>query len=116
MCLISFVAASLLLQMYLKSMVDVEGDEILGSFDVSSLFTNVFVGEAASVIHEEDETLGDRTFIYGIVVKVLTIFWLELKKLLNHEYQTSNRVYETLTGSFPTLLVTLLSVFPWVCN
>ena len=52
MCLISFVAASLLLQMYLKSLVGVEGDEILGSFDVSSLLTNVFVGEAASVIHE----------------------------------------------------------------
>ena len=44
--------------------VHVESDEILVSFDVSSLFTNVPVGEAVSIIHKrlmEDETLGDRT-------------------------------------------------------
>ena len=44
--------------------VHVESDEILVSFDVSSLFTNVSVGEAVSIICErlmEDETLGDRT-------------------------------------------------------
>ena len=42
----------------------VESDEILVSFDVSSLFTNVPVGEAVSVICErlrEDGKLGDRT-------------------------------------------------------
>jgi len=47
----------------------VEGDEILVSFDVSSLFTNVPVGEAVSVIHErirEDGTLGDRNSLPGM--------------------------------------------------
>ena len=44
--------------------VHVESDEILVSFDVSSPFTNVPVGEAVSVICEwlrENGTLGDRT-------------------------------------------------------
>ena len=46
--------------------VHVESDEILVSFDVSSLFTNVPVGEAISTICvrlREDETLGDRTIL-----------------------------------------------------
>ena len=41
--------------------VHVESDEILVTFDVSSLFTNVPVGEAVSIICErlmEDGTLG----------------------------------------------------------
>ena len=39
-------------------------DEVLVSFDVVSLFTNVPIGEALQVIQErlrEDESLGDRT-------------------------------------------------------
>ena len=46
--------------------VHVESDEILVSFDVFSLFTNVPVGEAISIICvrlREDETLGDRTIL-----------------------------------------------------
>ena len=46
--------------------VHVESDEILVSFDVSSLFTNVPVDETIFVIHErlrEDKTLGDRTIL-----------------------------------------------------
>ena len=42
--------------------VHVESDEILVSFDVSSLFTSASVDEAISVIRErlrEDKTLGD---------------------------------------------------------
>ena len=41
-----------------------ESDEILVNFDVSSLFTNVPVGEAVSIRSErlmEDKTPGDRT-------------------------------------------------------
>ena len=44
--------------------VRVEEDEVLVSFDVSSLFTNVPVGEAVQVIRDRlrnDGTLGDRT-------------------------------------------------------
>ena len=44
--------------------VHVESDEILVSFDVSSLLTNVPVSEAVSIIRErlrEDRTLGNRT-------------------------------------------------------
>ena len=43
-----------------------ESDEILVSFDVSFLFTNVPVDEAISVIRErlrEDEALGDRLIL-----------------------------------------------------
>ena len=46
--------------------VHVESDEILVGFDVSSLFTNLPVDEAISVISErlrEDKTLGDRTIL-----------------------------------------------------
>ena len=46
--------------------VHVERDEILVSFDISSLFTNVLVGVAISIISErlrEDKTLGDRTIL-----------------------------------------------------
>ena len=43
--------------------VHVESDEILVSFDVSSLFTNVLASEAISIILGEDETLGDRTIL-----------------------------------------------------
>ena len=42
----------------------VEEDEMLVSFDVSSLFTNVPIDEAVQVIHDRlrrDETLVDRT-------------------------------------------------------
>ena len=48
----------------MRGSVHVERDEILVSFDVSSLFTNVPVGEAVFIIHErfrENKTLGDRT-------------------------------------------------------
>ena len=41
-----------------------ESDEIIGSFDVSSHFTNVPANEAHTVIYEtlrEDESLADRT-------------------------------------------------------
>ena len=48
----------------MRGSVHVEHDEILVSFDVSSLFTNVPVGEAVFIIHERfrgNKTLGDRT-------------------------------------------------------
>ena len=41
----------------------IEKDEVLASFDVSSLFTNVLVNEAVDVIQEqlmEDNTLSER--------------------------------------------------------
>ena len=44
----------------------VESDEILVSYNVSSLFTNVPVGEVVSIINErlrKDETMEDRTFL-----------------------------------------------------
>ena len=44
-----------------------ESDEILVNFDVSSLFTNVSVGEAVSIICQklrEHETLGNRTILF----------------------------------------------------
>ena len=44
--------------------IQLENDEVLASFDVSSLFTNVPVNEAVEVIQErliEDETLQGRT-------------------------------------------------------
>ena len=43
------------------------GNEILVSFDVSSLFTNVPVDKAVSIIRKrlrEDGTLGDRNSLY----------------------------------------------------
>ena len=42
----------------------IEVDKVLVSFDVSSLFTNVFVNEAVQVIRDrlqQDEALADRT-------------------------------------------------------
>ena len=44
----------------------VESDKILVSYNVSSLFTNVPVGEVVSIINErlrKDETMEDRTFL-----------------------------------------------------
>ena len=46
--------------------VHVKSDEVLVSFDVSSLFTNVPVDEAISFIHRrlgKDRTLGDRIIL-----------------------------------------------------
>lgn len=43
--------------------VCLEDDEIMVSFDVSSLFTNVFIDEAVSVIHEK--LLNDETLMIG---------------------------------------------------
>ena len=46
--------------------VHVERDEILVDFAVSSLFTNVPVGEAISVIRKrlrQDATVGDKTIL-----------------------------------------------------
>ena len=44
----------------------VDSDKILVSYNVSSLFTNVPVGEVVSIIYErfrKDETMEDRTFL-----------------------------------------------------
>ena len=46
--------------------VQVEKDELLVSFDVCSLFTNVPVDEAVKVIHrkvKQDKTVKDRTIL-----------------------------------------------------
>ena len=55
--------------------VCIDSDEIMVSFDVSSLFTNVPIEEAIEVIHgmlHDDETLGDRTALLpGIISKLL---------------------------------------------
>ena len=59
----------------MRGSVHVERDEILVSFDVSSLFTNVPVGEAVFIIHErfrENKTLGDRT---SPLQNGLQIYW-----------------------------------------
>ena len=58
---------------FIRSIKDVvvDGNELLVSFDVCSLFTNVPIGEAVSVIHEmllEDESLEDRTVLSADVI------------------------------------------------
>ena len=60
--------------------VHVESDEILVSFDVSSLFTNVPASEAHTVICErlrEDETLADRTILSPERLTKLLDMWLK---------------------------------------
>ena len=60
--------------------VHVESDEILVSFDVSSLFTNVPVREAVSIICKklgEHETLGNRTVLFPKWIAELLEMWLK---------------------------------------
>ena len=60
--------------------VHVESDEILVSFDVSSLFTNVPVREAVSIICKklrEHETLGNRTVLSPKWIAELLEMWLK---------------------------------------
>ena len=71
-----------------------ESDEILVSFDVSSLFTNVPVDEAISVICErlrEDETLGDSALVRRVLKKFReVIIAIVSMSLVNHQFAVLN--------------------------